>query len=217
MFVDTLEGVEMHEHVNGSRRGISAQRSGARQNVSLVIPTLGESVNPQCLLPTIGDIVDELVIVRERRAGKGFALETGFAACGGDIIVKMDADWPTAPAEIDTFVSAPAAGLRIVEAASYDEHRINRESNLSAVKDGYGVLSTIERARRRVRRYRANPGLHRPDLHSYAPMPPPAIALRDQRVAAVARVPTGGHGTSRAAVAVASVVAQEDALDGHGS
>ena len=321
MFIGTLKGVDMHEHINGDGRTGSSHGGGGRPKVSLVIPTLNEAENLTCLLPTIGDIVDELVIVdgrsidgtvetalslrpdavivRERRAGKGYALQAGFAACSGDIIVMMDADGSMAPAEIDTFVAALeagadvvkgsrflqgggsgdltgirmlgnavltrtvrwsfggrfsdlcygymafwrdvlpffdeevggfeietflnvralAAGLRIVEVASYEENRINGESNLSAVRDGYRVLSTIIRERRRVRRYRASLGLHRPDLHSHAPMPHPVIALRDHRAPTVIRevVPAAAGGRSSvAAVAVAVAVPEEHLGGGHG-
>lgn len=291
----------MHDEINGKPRVIPGPDTACRPRVSLVIPTLNESDNLICLLPTIGDIVDELVIVdgrssdgtidtalrlrpdavivREPRAGKGYALQAGFAACSGDIIVMMDADGSMAPAEIDTFVAALeagadvvkgsrflqgggsgdltlvrmlgnavltttvrwafggrysdlcygymafwrdvlpffdeevagfeietflnvrslAAGLRVVEVASYEENRLNGESNLKAVKDGYRVLSTIVRERRRVRRYRGSLGLHRPDLHSGFPMPHPVIALRDHR---------GGYS------ALAAVVTEDEPLQG---
>jgi glycosyltransferase involved in cell wall biosynthesis len=310
----------MSTNVNGNARSIPLHAATQAPRVSLVIPTLNEAENLGCLLPTIGDIVDELVIVdgrstdgtietalalrpdalivKERRAGKGYALQAGFHACSGDIIVMMDADGSMAPAEIDTFVSALlagadvvkgsrflqgggsgdltgvrmlgnavltrtvrwtfggrfsdlcygymafwrdvlpffdeevggfeietflnvrslAAGLRVVEVASYEEHRINGESNLSAIKDGYRVLSTIVRERRRVRRYRASLGLHRPDLHSGAPMPHPVIALRDHRTHSVVTTTTfpAASGAAVAGVAVAAVVSEGDTCPGHG-
>lgn len=305
---------------NGTTRSFPAHDTSCAPRVSLVIPTLNEAENLACLLPTIGRIVDELVIVdgrstddtietalalrpdavivREKRAGKGYALQTGFAACSGDIIVMMDADGSMAPAEIDTFVSALeagadvvkgsrflqgggsgdltgvrmlgnavltrtvrwtfggrfsdlcygymafwrdvlpffdeevggfeietflnvralAAGLRVVEVASYEEHRISGESNLSAIKDGYRVLSTIVRERRRVRRYRASLGLHRPDLHSGTPMPHPVIALRDHRTTGLVATTTlaSAAGSAVAGVAVAAVVSEEDPYLGAG-
>lgn len=309
----------MNKDINGKTRSIPLHDTARGPRVSLVIPTLNEAENLTCLLPTIGDVVDELVIVdgrstdgtvetalslrpdavivMEKRAGKGYALQAGFAACTGDIIVMMDADGSMAPAEIDTFVSALvagadvvkgsrflqgggsgdltgvrmlgnavltrtvrwtfggrfsdlcygymafwrdvlpffdeevggfeietflnvralAAGLRVVEVASYEEHRINGESNLSAIKDGYRVLSTIVRERRRVRRYRSSLGLHRPDLHSSQPMPHPVIALRGSRThgAVVVSTASTANGATVAGVAVAAVVAEGDALRGH--
>ena len=104
----------MHEQSNGTTRSVPTRDSTRRPRVSLVIPTLNEAENLACLLPTIGDIVDELVIVdgrstddtvgtalslrpdavivREKRAGKGYALQAGFSACTGDLTVLMDAD-----------------------------------------------------------------------------------------------------------------------------
>lgn len=309
----------MSTNINGNARSIPLHDATRAPRVSLVIPTLNEAENLGCLLPTIGDIVDELVIVdgrstdgtietalslrpdalivKEPRAGKGYALQAGFSACSGDIIVMMDADGSMAPAEIDTFVSALlagadvvkgsrflqgggsgdltgvrmlgnavltrtvrwtfggrfsdlcygymafwrdvlpffdeevggfeietflnvrslAAGLRVVEVASYEEHRINGESNLSAIKDGYRVLSTIVRERRRVRRYRASLGLHRPDLHSGAPMPHPVIALRDHRTHSVVTTTTfpGASGATVAGVAVAAVVSEGNTCPAH--
>lgn len=310
----------MYEHINGKSRSTSAHGPVRGPMVSLVIPTLNEAENLACLLPTIGTIVDELVIVdgrsadgtietalrlrpdavivREPRKGKGYALQAGFAACSGDIIVMMDADGSMAPAEIDTFVSALeagadvvkgsrflqgggsgdltgirmlgnavlthtvrwsfggrysdlcygymafwrdvlpffdeevggfeietflnvralAAGLRVVEVASYEEHRLSGESNLRAIQDGYRVLSTIIRERRRVRRYRGSLGLHRPDLHSGTPMPHPVIALRDHRTFSAAVKTTVGSspGSPVAAVTVAAAVSEGDAFGGHG-
>lgn len=306
----------MYEELNGKARSVPMRDTARGPRVSLVIPTLNEAENLACLLPTIGDIVDELVIVdgrstdgtvevalnlrpdavivREPRAGKGYALQAGFRACSGDIIVMMDADGSMAPAEIDTFVAALeagadvvkgsrflqgggsgdltgirmlgnavltrtvrwsfggrysdlcygymgfwrdvlpffdeevagfeietflnvralAAGLRIVEVASYEECRLSGESNLHALKDGFRVLSTIIRERRRVRRYRASLGLHRPDLHSGVPMPHPVIALRDHRGYRARTMTTvsGTPGSTVAAVAVAAVVSEGDTI-----
>lgn len=304
----------MQKDINGKTRSIPVHDTACGPRVSLIIPTLNEAENLACLLPTIGDIVDELVIVdgrstdgtvevalglrpdavivREPRAGKGYALQAGFRACSGDIIVMMDADGSMAPAEIDTFVSALeagadvvkgsrflqgggsgdltgirmlgnllltrtvrwtfggrysdlcygymafwrdvlpffdeevagfeietflnvralAAGLRVVEVASYEEQRMSGESNLHALKDGYRVLSTIVRERRRVSRYRSSLGLHRPDLHSGVPMPHPVIALRAHRTYNAVSMTTvsAAPGPTVAAVAVAAVVSEGD-------
>ncbi len=45
-------------------------------------------------------------VVEERRRGKGSALEHGFRACRGEIIVMLDADGSADPAEIPRFVDA---------------------------------------------------------------------------------------------------------------
>jgi len=97
-----------------------------------VIPTLNEAANLPHVLTRIPEIVDEVVIVDghsiddtiavaravQPRArvilqdgrGKGNALACGFAVASGDIIVMLDADASTDPAEIPNFVSALLAG-----------------------------------------------------------------------------------------------------------
>ena len=49
---------------------------------------------------------DDVRIVLEPRRGKGSALARGFAAARGDIIVTLDADGSTDPAEIPRFIAA---------------------------------------------------------------------------------------------------------------
>jgi glycosyltransferase involved in cell wall biosynthesis len=55
------------------------------------------------LLPTVD-------IVRQTRRGKGNALVCGFERCTGDIIVMIDADGSTDPAEIPALVQALVEG-----------------------------------------------------------------------------------------------------------
>jgi glycosyltransferase involved in cell wall biosynthesis len=240
-------------------------RAGSGQvTVSLIIPTLNEAKNLALVLPTLPDMVDELVIVdggstdgtldivrqlrpdakiiEEPRKGKGLALQAGFAAAAGDILVIMDADGSMDPLDIPTFVAALnagadvakgsrfvqgggssdltpvrtlgnymltkavrmtfggrysdlcygymafwrhvlptfdggaigfevetflnvrtlAAGLRVVEIASFESRRIHGESHLRTFSDGFRVLRTIARERRRVTRARAGLGVPRP-------------------------------------------------------
>jgi glycosyltransferase involved in cell wall biosynthesis len=56
------------------------------------------------LLPTIR------IVNTERGRGKGAALQTGFAAVTGDIIVMMDADGSSDPREMPRFIQALLAG-----------------------------------------------------------------------------------------------------------
>ena len=241
----------------------AAARSG-QVTVSLIIPTLNEAQNLAHVLPTLPDMVDELVIVdggstdgtlevirqlrpdakiiEEPRRGKGIALQVGFAAAAGDILVIMDADGSMDPLDIPTFVAALnagadvakgsrfvqgggssdltpvrtlgnymltkavrmtfggrysdlcygymafwrhvlptfdggavgfevetflnvrtlAAGLRVVEIASFESPRIHGQSHLRTFSDGFRVLRTIARERRRVTRARAALGVPRP-------------------------------------------------------
>src|SRR5687767_9116556 len=100
--------------------------------ISVVIPTLNEEKNLVHVLPKIQDWIDEVIlvdghssdqtikvarelypnirVVMQEGRGKGAALRTGFAACTGDIIVMLDADGSTDPAEIPLFIGALFAG-----------------------------------------------------------------------------------------------------------
>ena len=49
-------------------------------------------------------------IIKQEGKGKGNALQAGFAACTGDIIVMLDADGSTDPNEIPRFVEVLMAG-----------------------------------------------------------------------------------------------------------
>ncbi len=246
-----------------------------RPRVSVVIPTLNEEPNLYHVLTYMPTIVDEVVlvdgfstdntvavaqqilpsirVVQQTRRGKGNALGEGFAACTGDIIVMLDADGSSDPAEIPRFVDAllqgcdlakgsrfvkgggsdditivrrvgnyglsiivnllfqthfsdlcygynafwkhcldkveidcdgfevetllnlrtHKAGLKIVEVPSFERRRIFGTSNLRAIRDGWRVLKTILRERRRD-----NPALSR----SKEKVPVPVLVLKTEDV-----------------------------------
>jgi glycosyltransferase involved in cell wall biosynthesis len=56
------------------------------------------------------DLFPELICVPQTRTGKGNALACGFAAATGDIVVMIDADGSTDPAEIPRFIETLEAG-----------------------------------------------------------------------------------------------------------
>lgn len=109
--------------------------------VSVVIPTLNEAQNLPHVLPRIPAWVDEVVlidggsedgtvevsetllpdirVVHELRPGKGVALQTGFEAARGDIIVTLDADGSTDPAEIPAFVGCLLAGADFAKGSRF--------------------------------------------------------------------------------------------------
>jgi glycosyltransferase involved in cell wall biosynthesis len=109
--------------------------------VSLVIPALNEARNlphvfaelPRDLHEVVlvdGHSVDDTVavarslrpdvrIVSQNRRGKGNALACGFAACRGDVIVMLDADGSTSPAEIPRFVGALVAGADFAKGSRF--------------------------------------------------------------------------------------------------
>src|SRR3989440_4747237 len=100
--------------------------------ISVVIPALNEAPNLRHVLPLIPWSVHEIIlvdgystddtiavvqqlrptirppihIIKQAGKGKGNALQAGFAASTGDIIVTLDADGSTDPREIPLFVEA---------------------------------------------------------------------------------------------------------------
>lgn len=112
-----------------------------RPRVSVVIPALNEERNLQYVAERIPADVDEIVFVdgnsvdntaavakslwpngihlRQTRKGKGNALACGFAAATGDIIVMIDADGSTDPAEIPQYVGALLAGADFAKGSRF--------------------------------------------------------------------------------------------------
>jgi glycosyltransferase involved in cell wall biosynthesis len=109
--------------------------------VSVVIPALNEAKNLPLVLPRIPaevyevilvdgystdgtvqiaqELMSEIRIVYQQGRGKGAALRTGFAAATGDIIVMLDADGSTDPAEIPAFVGALRAGADLAKGSRF--------------------------------------------------------------------------------------------------
>jgi glycosyltransferase involved in cell wall biosynthesis len=109
--------------------------------VSVVIPALNEAENLPYVLPLIPSWVDEVLlvdghstdgtvevaqkllpdirIVCQEGRGKGAALRSGFAAATGDIIIMMDADGSTDPAEIPLFCAALLHGADFVKGSRF--------------------------------------------------------------------------------------------------
>jgi glycosyltransferase involved in cell wall biosynthesis len=109
--------------------------------VSVVIPTLNEAANLPHVFARLPEGLHEVVIVDGRSVddtvevaralrpdvkvvfqtgrGKGNALSAGFAACTGDIIVMLDADGSTDPAEIPRFVSALRHGADFAKGSRF--------------------------------------------------------------------------------------------------
>ncbi len=58
-------------------------------------------------------------ILTQTGQGKGNALAEGFAACTGDIVISLDADGSTDPAEIPRFVAALCNGADFVKGSRF--------------------------------------------------------------------------------------------------
>jgi glycosyltransferase involved in cell wall biosynthesis len=113
----------------------------AGYRLSVVIPALNEAHNLPLVLPRIPGWVDEVLlidghssddtvsvarqllpsirIIQQFGHGKGAALRSGFAAASGDIVVMLDADGSTDPAEIPSFVGSLLAGADFVKGSRF--------------------------------------------------------------------------------------------------
>jgi glycosyltransferase involved in cell wall biosynthesis len=129
----------VHEPTNSTSQDVDQSATTAEPSaptgqprVTVVIPTLNEARNLEhvfAALPTglhevilvDGHSVDgtpdvarrllpDVRVINQTRKGKGNALACGFAAATGDIIVMIDADGSTDPAEIPRFVEALTSG-----------------------------------------------------------------------------------------------------------
>jgi glycosyltransferase involved in cell wall biosynthesis len=109
--------------------------------VSVVIPAKNEALNLPQVLTRIPDCVDEvilvdgnshddtiavarellpgIVVIGQTRKGKGNALACGFAAAKSELIVMLDADGSTDPAEIPRFVAALTEGADFAKGSRF--------------------------------------------------------------------------------------------------
>jgi glycosyltransferase involved in cell wall biosynthesis len=115
--------------------------SPAAPRVSVVVPTLNESANLPIVFGLLPDGLHEVIVVDgrsiddtvevarqlrpdvrvvlESRKGKGAALQAGFAAATGDIIVMLDADGSADPAEIVDYVAALTDGADFAKGSRF--------------------------------------------------------------------------------------------------
>ncbi|WP_115281488.1 glycosyltransferase family 2 protein [Mycolicibacterium tokaiense] len=133
-------------------------RDATPPTVSVIIPALNEARNLPHVARAMPVDIDEIVVVdggskddtvavarelwpdavhiKQTRRGKGNALACGFAAASGDIIVAIDADGSTDPAEIPRFVAALTEGADFAKGSrfiagggSHDITRLRRAGN----------------------------------------------------------------------------------------
>ena len=115
----------------------------AQPRVSVVIPTFNEADNLPFTLSTLAGIDAEIIvvdgrssddtvrvaealhpgvrIVHQERKGKGSALQAGFAAAQGDIIVMLDADGSADGREIPAFLATLATGVDYAKGSRFKE------------------------------------------------------------------------------------------------
>ncbi len=137
--LDGVERIRRHQPVEGRLE----RRRPNRPTVSVVVPTLNEAENLPHVLSRVSTGMEELIIVDghsvddtvsvaqelrpdarvilQNRRGKGNALACGFAAATGDIIVMIDADGSTDPAEIPRFLNPLVEGADFVKGSRYLE------------------------------------------------------------------------------------------------
>jgi glycosyltransferase involved in cell wall biosynthesis len=146
---------------------VDAGAAIATPTVSVVVPTLDEAANLPHVFARIpvgtyevivvdGHSSDDTVavarmlrpdvrVLMQEGRGKGDALACGFAAARGEIIVMIDADGSTDPAEIPRFVEALLGGADFAKGSRFlhgggsaDITRLRRHGNrlLSAIVNG---------------------------------------------------------------------------------
>ncbi len=132
-----VDDPEPHDPESGSD---AATGETTEPTVSVVIPTRNEALNLPYVasrMPPVDEIIvvdgassddtvdvarrlwPHAVIVHQSRDGKGNALACGFAAATSDIIVMIDADGSTDPAEIPEFVAALINGADLAKGSRF--------------------------------------------------------------------------------------------------
>ncbi|MDQ2898091.1 MAG: glycosyltransferase family 2 protein [Actinomycetota bacterium] len=131
----------MRECNSTTRDRVESGVRADRASITVVIAALNEAANLPHVFARLPACVDEVVlvdgnssddtiavaqmlrpevrIVVQSGAGKGRALACGFAAARGDIIVMLDADGSTDPAEIPRFVDALLAGADFAKGSRF--------------------------------------------------------------------------------------------------
>jgi glycosyltransferase involved in cell wall biosynthesis len=137
----------------------------ALPRVSFVVPTLNEARNLPWLLPRIPKWAHEVVIVdgrstddtvavarrlrpdvkvvMESRRGKGAALQAGFKAATGDIIVMLDADGSMVPEEAIVFVGALMAGADLVKGSRFLQGAGTDDMSLFRMLGNWGLTMIV--------------------------------------------------------------------------
>jgi len=133
--------------------------------VSFVIPTLNEAENLPYLLPRIPPWVWETIIVdgrstdgtaevarrlrpdvrivMESRPGKGAALQAGFRAATGDIIVMLDGDGSMAPEEAIRFLGPLLSGADLVKGSRFIQGARSEDISIIRALGNWGLTQIV--------------------------------------------------------------------------
>jgi glycosyltransferase involved in cell wall biosynthesis len=144
---------------------LSPERTLTLPKVSFVVPTLNEAKNLPWLLPRIPDWAHEVIIVdgrstddtvavarrlrndvkivMEPRRGKGAALQAGFSAVTGDIIVMLDADGSMEPEEAIVFVGVLMEGADMVKGSRFLQGAGTDDMSLFRMLGNWGLTWAV--------------------------------------------------------------------------
>lgn len=137
----TIETDSKNNNSQSSDRGRADAFQSSGFSVTVVVPAMNEEQNLPHVLPRIPGWVSEVILVDgnskddtvavarslmpnirvigQDRPGKGAALRAGFQAARSDIIVMIDADGSTDPAEIPVYVGALLSGADFVKGSRF--------------------------------------------------------------------------------------------------
>jgi hypothetical protein len=151
-----------HQPDQSFGRGSIPRADAPYPSVSVVVPTLNEAGGLAWVLERIPgwvsevilvdglstdhteavarDLRSDVIVIHQVRRGKGAALRAGFAAATGEVIVMIDGDGSTNPAEMGRFVEALQRGAEFVKGSrhlrdggSEDWTRMRRAGNRAFV------------------------------------------------------------------------------------
>jgi glycosyltransferase involved in cell wall biosynthesis len=144
---------------------LAPERSLVLPKVSFVVPTLNEAKNLPWLLPRIPNWAHEVVIVdgrstddtvavarrlrqdvkivMEPKRGKGAALQAGFNAATGDIIVMLDADGSMEPEEAIVFVGVLMSGADMVKGSRFLQGAGTDDMSLFRMLGNWGLTMAV--------------------------------------------------------------------------
>ena len=153
------------DRLSSQRLSVGLVFGHTNPRVSVVIPTLNEAKNLPFVLPRIPEWVDEVivvdgrstdntievarellpevVIVYQKGKGKGDALRAGFAAATGEIIVMLDADGSTEPAEIRAYVGALLAGADFAKGSRFIQGAGTSDMELLRRLGNWGFVTLV--------------------------------------------------------------------------